>query len=210
MPITLKIMPVSCACVRISFARYDGFETRAKRPERKSACSAKEVGSEQCVVIVRDERERRGNTAADHWVQKRIANPAYDANNFCTMIEVERLVRDFEKMTHSLGVGELARRAHVDRSAVWRLRNGEVRLLSKGVRRLCEAAGLNAANYERSVSPAKSRKLMKALADTWDGTAAQADAICSVLRALRRVPRVVINRTDNTLPRTSRPRNVKK
>jgi hypothetical protein len=105
------------------------------------------------------------------------------------MICVERLAGDFDKKARKMGVGVLASRAHVDRSAVWRLRHGEVKLLSKGVRRLCKAVGLNADAYHRTSSPAKSRKLMRALAEAWDGTPEQADAICSVLRALQRVPR---------------------
>jgi len=119
------------------------------------------------------------------------------------MIDFEHLVKDFDKKAQSMGVGELARQARVDRSAVWRLRNGDVKLLSSGVRRLCKAAGLNADHYTRSNPPVQNRKLMKALADTWDGTTAQANAICSVLRALQRVPRVIISPADNGLPRNS-------
>lgn len=117
------------------------------------------------------------------------------------MIEFERLIRDFDERVTAMGIAAVASRAGVDRSAVWRLRKGEVRLLSKGVRRMCKAAGLNADDYVKNTLPQKSPKLMKALADTWDGSTAQEDAICSVLRALRRVPRVVVSRKSvNGLP----------
>jgi hypothetical protein len=137
-----------------------------------------------------------------------IAKIKNSANNICTMILIERLAHDFDEKATEMGVGVLANRAAVDPSAVWRLRNGQVKLLSKGVRRLCKAAGLDPDIYHRATSPRKSRKLMKALAETWDGTPEQADAICSVLRALQRVPRSRL--VDNDLPAESLASSVKK
>jgi hypothetical protein len=113
------------------------------------------------------------------------------------MIELDRLALEFGRKVEAVGVGPVARRARVDRSAVWRLRNGQVKRLSKGVRRLCKAVGLDADRYWRTHDPAQSRKLMRALSETWDGTAVQANAICSVLKAIGRVPRIVVRRTRN-------------
>lgn len=103
------------------------------------------------------------------------------------MIDKQALARDLAAYLNRPGSDrvELANRAKVDPSKVSRILTGDYGLLSKGIRRVCIAAGLSPAAYEKALDPSESRELMTALGKVWDGSPSHATALAAVIRSLR-------------------------
>ena len=78
---------------------------------------------------------------------------------------------------------DLAERAGIDPGQLTRIMKGDFKRLSSRLRRVCKVAGVK---LENSYDPSRSRELMSALSEVWDGSEHDAKLIGSFLRALGR------------------------